>query len=397
MSSVFTHLRNMDTQARLWVFCLYLQALCAPGISDEWEADIVPKLKAMTDSCVVIPCVFKYPGTQKSEDQLRAIWYKKKDTKALIYDEDQSKVDNAYKRRTKLLGKLGKLNCSLEIDDIKSYDNEEFCFRTEIPNFDQYSFKESCVLISTFEDASKPKLSHHQEPVEGSPFTVICSVIHTCPSHFPTLTWSHGTQDKIITEHKDMGHGQWESQSILTFIPTQEDDHGEVSCTVTYYGRDPMKEAIKLNMKRKFSMLYIIIPVTAAVGTAVVFGALCILMRKKYKNRIEALQRGGDHGLWNRLSRLTRRRHPGDYHDGASRPERRSIWSRFSRRPHGNNADVGYRANNEVTSVGGAHFSKPRCPSPKSNPRSSCGANSGNNYSNNSNDNCADASIYGNV
>ncbi|XP_035289702.1 uncharacterized protein LOC118235906 isoform X4 [Anguilla anguilla] len=209
-----------------------------------------------------------------------------------------------------------------------------------------------------------PTLIHYQDPIEGSPFTIICSVHHTCPSHVPTLTWSHSTRGKIITVHKDSDHGTWETQSILTFTPTQEDDNKEVSCTVKYYGDKTMQSAIKINVKSKFSMLfYVIIPLVVAAGTAIVFGVLIMFMRKKYK------------------------RHPGNYQDGTSRPERRS---------HGNNGnmDVGYRANNEVISTGGQKASKPRCPSPKSNPKSSANSGKGRN-----NDNCndfADASIYAN-
>ncbi|XP_035289685.1 uncharacterized protein LOC118235906 isoform X2 [Anguilla anguilla] len=233
-----------------------------------------------------------------------------------------------------------------------------------------------------------PTLIHYQDPIEGSPFTIICSVHHTCPSHVPTLTWSHSTRGKIITVHKDSDHGTWETQSILTFTPTQEDDNKEVSCTVKYYGDKTMQSAIKINVKSKFSMLfYVIIPLVVAAGTAIVFGVLIMFMRKKYKNRITALQIRGENGLWNRLSRMSRRRHPGNYQDGTSRPERRS---------HGNNGnmDVGYRANNEVISTGGQKASKPRCPSPKSNPKSSANSGKGRN-----NDNCndfADASIYAN-
>ncbi|KAJ8332799.1 hypothetical protein SKAU_G00416950 [Synaphobranchus kaupii] len=89
-------------------------------------------------------------------------------------------------------------------------------------------------------------------------------------------------------------------------------------------------------------------------------------------------------------------------HHGEPGPERRSIWSRFSRRPYGNNANmnVGYRANNEATSVGDQNVSKPRCPSPKSNPKSSYGAKIGGDYSYNCKEDCTnftDANIYGNL
>ncbi|XP_035289575.1 myelin-associated glycoprotein-like isoform X2 [Anguilla anguilla] len=383
----------MESQPMLWVFCLYLQVIFSPGSSEVWKAKIVSHMRAMTDSCVVIPCTFTYPGNPKSATQQRAIWFEKDDPKKFIYDEDQSKVDNSFKKRTKLVGNLGELNCSLEIDHIKDHDNGEFCFRIEIPKLNQYSFKESCVVIKTFapssDKQSAPTLSHPHDPVEGSAYTIICSVYHTCPSHVPTLTWSHGTRGQIITMHKDSDHGRWETQSILTFIPKQEDDHQEVSCTVTHRGNKPLKSAIKLNVKSKFSVLfYIIIPLVVAAGTAIVFGVLIMFMRKKYKNRITALQSGGENGLWSRLSRMSRRRHPGNYQDGTSRPERRS---------NGNNSnmDVGYRANNEVISTGGQKASKPRCPSPKSNPKSS--ANSGKGRNNDNYNDFADANIYGNL
>ncbi|KAJ8378941.1 hypothetical protein AAFF_G00233060 [Aldrovandia affinis] len=85
-------------------------------------------------------------------------------------------------------------------------------------------------------DAIVPELTHHRDPVEGSPFTVTCSVIHTCPSHVPSLAWSHGTKENIIVAQKDILHRNWETQSILTFIPTEKYDHTEVSCMASYHG-----------------------------------------------------------------------------------------------------------------------------------------------------------------
>ncbi|XP_041843470.1 myelin-associated glycoprotein-like [Melanotaenia boesemani] len=50
----------------------------------------------------------------------------------------------------------------------------------------------------------------------------------------------------------------------------------------------------------------IIIPVTVAVGTAMIFGFFCIFMVKKYKRRVAQLQ-SREGSMWNRMSRLSRR------------------------------------------------------------------------------------------
>ncbi|KAI1886340.1 hypothetical protein AGOR_G00212990 [Albula goreensis] len=387
----------MSSPGRLWLFCLYLQALCAPAICEEWTADVVPEIRALTGSCVVIPCTFTYPGIQRADSQLRGMWFKDKYKHELtrlkhenkfIYYEDQSMIEESFRGRTKLVGSLGKKNCSLEIDDVKDHDTDKYCYRTEIPEHDKYSYNHACVTVNTYKDAPKPRVTHQGDPIEGSPHIVMCTIDHTCPSNIPTLTWGDRTEKPVI-EHKDIGQGKWEIMSILTFIPEKKDDHTDLTCTVEYHGKTPVKNSVRLYVKSKENILYIVIPVVAAVGTAVIFGGLCLVMMKKYKKRISELQSRGDNGIWSRLSRMTRRNRPAGHRDELSPSDSRAFWSRFSRRPQGtpSNLGVGYRANNET-----ANISKPRCPSPDRNIKSSypskCGSNAGN---------YADDNVYGNM
>lgn len=97
--------------------------------------------------------------------------------------------------------------------------------------------------------------------------------------------------------------------------------------------------------------------------------------------------------MWNRLSRLSRRMRPGGpgpSHSG----QRRSIWSRFSRRPQVNTVNQ-MQNNANSQSCSNPTFSKPRFPSPKSQPKSSNhdqDFDGGDEYVNS-----ADLNIYGNV
>ncbi|XP_036394501.1 myelin-associated glycoprotein-like [Megalops cyprinoides] len=381
----------MNTTARLWLCCLYLQAISSPVFSSDWEAEVVPKIKALTSSCVVIPCTFTHPGHEMSTSRLRGVWHEKDNWNNKIYYEDQTKVVDNFKGRTKLVGQLGKANCSLEIDEIKDHDNGPYCFRIEIDSMDKFSFVEQCVIISMMAEPQPPKLTYLKDCEEGTPFPIICSVTHTCPSYVPKLSWKDVPDKQVIVSHKDNSHGNWETESILTITPTEDDDHREITCMASFHGGKTSETSFTLNVKRKANMLHIIIPVTAAVGTAVIFGGLCILMRKKYMRRIQDLQSRGDNGT-----------RPDDYNGGPPRPEkRRSIWSRFSRREPCNSADtsVGYRANNVTAGGADMKVSKPRCPSPKSTQKSA-NVKSVNSYECGGNDiytNTADLNVYGNL
>ncbi|KAG7469193.1 hypothetical protein MATL_G00126370 [Megalops atlanticus] len=391
----------MNTPARLWLCCLYLQAIFSPVFSADWEAEVVPKIKALTSSCVVIPCTFTHPGHEMPTSRLRGVWHEKGDWNKKIYYEDQTKVEDNFKGRTELVGQLGKANCSLEIDEIKDHDNGPYCFRIEIDGMDKFSFVEKCVIMSMMDQPEPPKLTYPKDCEEGIPVSISCSVTHTCPSHVPSLSWKGIPDKQVMVSHKDNEHGNWETQSMLTFTPTEADDDPEITCTASFYGGKTSETSFTLNVKRKANMLHIIIPAAAAVGTAVIFGGLCILMRKKYMRRIQDLQSRGDNGIWSRLSRLSRRTRPDDYNGGPPRPEkRRSIWSRFSRRDPWNSADtsVGYRANNVTAGGVDMKVSKPRCPSPKSNPKSA-NVKSVNNYECGGNDiyTNADLNVYGNL
>ncbi|RXN16667.1 sialic acid-binding Ig-like lectin 14 [Labeo rohita] len=193
-------------------------------------------MEALVSSCVVLPCTFKYPAQQQPSDRIRAMWHMKNKWDDIIFHKDQTRVLDNFKGRTKLLGSLGSSNCTLEIDEVKNHDNGPYCFRVELETSqkDKYSFVDNCVSIKMIEQASKPELQTEQSVKEGEPAVFKCSVRHTCPSHQPTLTWSH--PGKTIMSYKDIGHGNWEAESLLTFTPTQKDDHGSITCTVKYHG-----------------------------------------------------------------------------------------------------------------------------------------------------------------
>ncbi|XP_077063940.1 sialic acid-binding Ig-like lectin 14 isoform X2 [Siphateles boraxobius] len=359
----------MGVQAR--VLLCWLQVLCAVVFGDVWKVEIEPKMDALVSSCVVLPCTFKYPAQQQPSSRIKGMWHMKNNREHFIYHNDPTRVLENFKSRTKLIGSLGEFNCSLEIDDVKNHDNGPYCFRVELETSqkDKFSFVDNCVAIKMIEKASKPELQADISVEEGQAAVFKCSVRHTCPSHQPTFSWSHS--GKIITSYKQIDHGKWEVESFLTFIPTKEDDHSSVTCTVKYHGKveGEMEATIPIFVKEQATLSHILIPTLSGLGAALLVGLLCFFVVKRYKKRIAELQSRNDNGIWSRLSRMSRRFRSGEGSSGpVGREQRRSIWSRFSRRGQGHQIDMNLdkRANNVCTVSGNKPFSKPHIPSPKS-------------------------------
>ena len=92
--------------------------------------------------------------------------------------------------------------------------------------------------------------------IQDHPYTVTCSVIHTCPSHRPILTWSRGTVNEVTVVFRELQYGYWEELSILTFIPKEEDDHSELTCTAKFHGEKTTSTTTIVFIKRNETYLW---------------------------------------------------------------------------------------------------------------------------------------------
>ncbi|XP_073718822.1 myeloid cell surface antigen CD33-like isoform X1 [Misgurnus anguillicaudatus] len=131
------------------------------------------------------------------------------------------------------------------------------------------------------EIASQPELHSDQAVQEGHPAIFRCSVRHTCPSHQPTLTWNHFGQNMM--SYKDIGHGNWEVESILTFTPTKDDEHSDITCTVNYHGvKDQFVASRPIFVKaEQTDVNHILIPVFCVLGATLLAGGLCFFIGKR--------------------------------------------------------------------------------------------------------------------
>uniref|UniRef100_A0A3B1KH15 Ig-like domain-containing protein n=1 Tax=Astyanax mexicanus TaxID=7994 RepID=A0A3B1KH15_ASTMX len=305
-----------------------------------FEADVVPRISALTRSCVVIPCTFDIGSEPVT--RLRGLWY---DTNGdYVYHTGQTNVMDNFKGRTELLGEPDEKNCTLEIDDVKAHDNGPFCFHAEKGN-DKYRFNHSCVFIVMKASPDKPVISGLPEEMEpGKKFSLSCSVTHTCPSHPPTIKWSIKTAKEVVS-HMEGSAGQWKTTSTVTFIPTGYENEDDLLCSASFWRGKKQETAIYLPITRYEGLkmetigYYILAPFFSILLLFILFTVGVVL----YRRRVGKEPSDGDtldkrRSVWARFSRRA---------DGTAswlasaeinapprppRPERRSIWSRFSRR-----------------------------------------------------------------
>ncbi|XP_031154727.1 uncharacterized protein LOC116049323 [Sander lucioperca] len=323
-------------------------------------ADVPFRFSALTGSCVVIPCSIPY---QEDEPFTRGIWSKRNND--IIYHNGQTFVVDHFKGRTRMLGDLNEGNCSLEIDDIKPFDNGPFCFHAERHDKERYRFNNSCVFIVMKASPDKPMMTSVPAEVDaGSTITVSCSVTHTCPSHPPVFSWSVPHLTSEVT-HTWTPQGIWETTSTITFMAAGGDGVKNLTCTAISWGGKQRASTVQMTVKGSSSR-----SVAIAVSTlvliviilAAVFGVVFYRRRKHSDDQLRPPPRPEKRrSLWDRLSR----RNPED-RERPPRPEKRgSIWNRFSRN-QGNSANlsVGYSRNTTTVNCD-TQISKQRFPSPK--------------------------------
>ncbi|CAN9514364.1 unnamed protein product [Ophioblennius macclurei] len=352
---------------------------------DLLAADVPLRFNALARSCVVIPCSF-----QSNEDlpMTRGIWTKKNGG-GVVYHNGQSQVLNHFKGRTRMLGNLREGNCSLEMDNVKPFDNGPFCFHAERENY-KHQFNNSCVFLLMKASPDKPVMTPVPEEVDaGSTVTVSCSVEHTCPTHPPEFSWSVPTLTSEVS-HASLTRSLWETTSTVTFVAAGGDGVRSLNCTATFWRGQQQASVVSLNVKG--SLRYqlkttapVFVPTSLLVLVIVVLAVLGVCIWRKRRNADDSLRPPPRpekrRSLWDRLSR----RYP-DERDRPPRPEKRkSLWDRFSRSPDDrvgwglekkarsnvcmrqNNAydlRVGY-INNTSAVTFDSDGAKPRCPSPK--------------------------------
>uniref|UniRef100_A0A8C9VAT9 Ig-like domain-containing protein n=1 Tax=Scleropages formosus TaxID=113540 RepID=A0A8C9VAT9_SCLFO len=196
-----------------------------------WSAHVPGTVMALQGSCVVIPCTFTYPGRERKQSDLTAMWHTK--DHAFIYHPDIGEVLYRFRGRTSLVGDLGRKNCSLKIDRVQRIDGGPFIFRLAIDDGEKFSYTKSEVSIVIKDRPDVPLLTVGEPVKVGETVSASCSVYHSCPSNPPLLSWNHVGTHSVHSEK--LPGGQWRMVSVLLFTSSVSDHKKPLTCTTKYW------------------------------------------------------------------------------------------------------------------------------------------------------------------
>ncbi|XP_048379657.2 myelin-associated glycoprotein-like [Stegostoma tigrinum] len=196
--------------------------------TEEWMMTTAAQ-RAITGSCVVIPCTFNFPSRPYKAMQAAwfKYWYYWKYTVA--YSKDPNYKMSTFVGRTDIIGDLEQKNCTLKINNLRPGDSDNYYFYVDLEGFEDHTFKEP-VHLQVLDAPDRPEMLLSEDLQEGTLAYIICKALHTCPDNRPNLTWSQllSSSASVITESKG------EASTVLTFNPSHRHHGQTVRCTSHY-------------------------------------------------------------------------------------------------------------------------------------------------------------------
>uniref|UniRef100_A0A3B4YGA9 Ig-like domain-containing protein n=1 Tax=Seriola lalandi dorsalis TaxID=1841481 RepID=A0A3B4YGA9_SERLL len=222
---------------------------CVSGVLCQvFEVTILKPIKALSGSCVTIPCSFDIEKLYKKhlDKTCRAIWRRKSNDQDVFNSAEQTKINGELK------GKLTEKDCTTTLSNIVPDTSNTFYFRLE-SNDCVFSNSSKCNFLPA--DPPSPTLTPSTlEETEGTSVRLKCSAPAPCLSQPPTLTWTPGLGDSQETPQENQDKTKVVT-SVLTFTASHLHHGKTISCTATYNKQDGTKSTAN-------TMLYSLSPVS---------------------------------------------------------------------------------------------------------------------------------------
>ncbi|XP_073457962.1 myelin-associated glycoprotein-like [Aquarana catesbeiana] len=199
----------------------FLQVVLPYVMSTGWSVTIPRQIRALSGDCVVIPCRYTLPESDRSKMK-RILWYQE-ETQEIIFPNKQ----------TSLADNLEVGNCSLWIRDITREHSKVYRFLIEVNGVRNYS-SPSSVDLRVSGTAEAPELQVNSKNImEGDTMIMTCSTNHTCNMRPPSLVWNK-VLGEISPKAVDLENGIWQFVSTQ-IIRASVSHHGlTVHCQTKY-------------------------------------------------------------------------------------------------------------------------------------------------------------------
>ncbi|KAJ8341022.1 hypothetical protein SKAU_G00333130 [Synaphobranchus kaupii] len=245
----------MGSLRRSSLLCSFIQGLAVWSVvlaDERWTVTIPARMSAPIGSCMVIPCSFTLPPSDRS---VNVIWHLyAKFTYPLVYSKSNpSDVIDGFRGRTELIGSASEGNCSLKINQMQASQNAQKIYVWIEPNKLTSRFYDKTVTLEVTARAPQPEIQVHRtedlsagrsgaqasiELTEGDEVTAICDVIHTCPPSPPSVSFRLLPRPQAGAQwsHQEEGSGRWRVSVQMSWTASSRDHGRSVACDVTHPG-----------------------------------------------------------------------------------------------------------------------------------------------------------------
>ncbi|CAM4555639.1 unnamed protein product [Leuciscus chuanchicus] len=325
-----------------------------------WEVKMPKDIRGLQGSCLVIPCSFSYTS-YPPKDPRRVVWYQwVSKGYPLVYDPlHADDVIGKFRGKTDLYGKSS-WDCSLLIKSLEHTHHGEILYAWIDPEnvgWRTFAFYDVTSTIVVDGNPEPPSINIYGGERMGETITITCSTFHTCPYSKPDIILN-GTEGTDQLDNDHLKDGLWKITLTRTSVVKAESStiecsvihHGGITVTATKSksGQSTFHYEADKTVELKTIWLQYLVPSLVLLLICILAGVII------YKRR---------------------HRQPRTQGSITQFEQRRSCWNRFSRQPSMSERSAvqinsEHRSDIRTNTCGNKPFSKPRMPSPKSEPKS---------------------------
>ncbi|XP_064159732.1 sialic acid-binding Ig-like lectin 10 [Anguilla rostrata] len=212
---------------------ILIGCLLQGALGREWEIWTPQSIKALSGSCVLIPCRFEIPSVHDRNlvAGAKGQWKKGGTGGPVVFDS--SITEAMLEIKGTLIGKLEKKNCTTILDRFPPSYSDDYFFRLETMRTLRFNYRKG-VNINVHDSPPKPKfIPERVEVMEGASVNLSCSAAAPCPKLPPNLTWTPRLSDSVdqLQENEDRTKSVF---SVLTFTASHLHHGQKITCRALY-------------------------------------------------------------------------------------------------------------------------------------------------------------------
>ncbi|XP_075697016.1 uncharacterized protein LOC142662690 [Rhinoderma darwinii] len=257
----------------------FLKGCLDSPICSDWSFAFPTTIKALSGSCVEIPCTLTYPPNVQD---FNLLWFLRTPTGDIeVYNnKSRGSIDSKYIGRTALV-QMRRSSCSLRINDVQKGGQY-------YPGINQiihaYNLDGKFCTVNVSEFPPKPVITGVENMKESEAVTITCSVNHTCASRPPLLQWNI-PNNQIIVHHVNLSRGNWNMTSEMLYFPSSNNDYSSLECKAIFPNGPTSVQNVSLLVDAESPNMVVTIIVLAGIGCLLLLLLLIIMYRSGKSSR----------------------------------------------------------------------------------------------------------------